>query len=347
MKTHLLWLLPFLLSACQPAENKTGDFPEIQHITCYDSIYSDRDNPLGTIRGMKIADETIILLTSGNEYAFSLIDTHSGKLKAQWGKTGRGPGEYLSIGPGFTMHDQKLVFVDAMKNELNEVPLNVIAEGRDVEPVRTPYPYTAAFRSQYVVPVGNRKIVLGALAEGRFGVLDSANRIVECPFDYPFTTPIEGIFRGTVYQSQIEKNEKLDRFVIMLLTSGIFEIYEVAQNKVERVYLHSSSQIPQLKEKPRSGNRYTIDYEQSAAGFMKMAVSDELICFTHSSRPYSVEAQEGKYATEIQGFDWDGNRVVKYVLPFAINNFCLDDTYIYGTAQRDGHIVLYRFPIEG
>ena len=185
------------------------------------------------------------------------------------------------------------------------------------------------------------------MGEERFGVLDSANRIVECPFNYPFTTtPVEGISRGNVFQSKIEQNEKSDRFVIMRLTSGIFEIYKVAQDEVKKVYRHPSSPITQLTEKPKSGNRYTIDYKQSAAGFMEMAGSAELICFTHSSRPYSVEAKEGKYANEILGFDWDGNRVVKYVLPFAINHFCIDCPSIYGTARRDDHIVLYRFPIR-
>lgn len=338
-------LLTLFLSACQNKKNKTEDFPEIRQITSYDSIYSDQEVPLGTIREIKISDGTLILLTSENEYAFSLIDTHSGKLCTQWGRTGHGPGEYLRIGPGFTIHDNNLVFIDAMKNELNEIPLKNIMEGKDIKPVQTSYPCTAEFRPQYIVPVGDRKIVLGTLAEGRFGVLDSANQIEECPFDYPFPTPIEGIFRGNIFQSKIEVNEESDRFVIMLLTSGIFEIYEVAHDGIKRIYLHSSTEIPQLTEKPMAGNRYTIDYEQSAAGLMKMAVSDELICFTHSSRPYAIEAKEGKYSNEILCFDWDGNRVIKYVLPFAINNFCLDNSYIYGTAQRDDHIVIYRFPM--
>lgn len=51
------------------------------------------------------------------------------------------------------MNDLLLVFIDAMNNGLNEVPLKAIAEEKKVEPVRTPYPCTAAFRLQYIVPV--------------------------------------------------------------------------------------------------------------------------------------------------------------------------------------------------
>jgi hypothetical protein len=238
-----------------------------------------------------------------------------------------------------------LVFLDAAKKEINYVPLSIILkQDSAAKIVKEPYPYTVDFRTGYLTLVGNKKIAVGSFKKGYFGILDSANNIVANPFDYPFICKeIDGIYKGSAFQLNIKSNEKQRKFVTSFLLSDIFEIYQVNDTNIVKTYSSSFNHVPQLWQNPRANNRYTIDYEKSIAGLMNMAVSEDFICFSYSSKSYTESANSSHELNEILCFDWNGKKVKKYILPFPIYRFCIDNNYIYGVRALDDEMVIYRF----
>lgn len=343
------WLLVSLLILCSACNSpvQINDFHTVVEISHYDSLYSDKYDLFGTVKDIAIADTVIILQTSHNDYAFFFIDAQTGSTIGKWGRTGRGNNEYLQVSSTFSICDSMLTFLDTRKKEIIYLPIANIVDGTHYSVIKEPYPYTAGFRPQQITPLRNHKIVLGALESGRFGVLNAENEIVGCPFDYYFEYPqIQGIFRGSVFQSKMKANPDLNRFVVQTLVSDNFEIFDATSSDIKKIYTSCSNLIPAIIEKPRPGVSHTIDYNRSKCGLMRMAASKQFIYFTYSDHSYSESAQNGLESDEILCFDWDGNKKQKYILPFRISGFCVDEHYIYGVRNMDGDNIICRFPIN-
>ena len=58
---------------------------------------------------------------------------------------------------------------------------------------------------------------------------------------------------------------------------------------------------------------YGIRINESIAGLMKMAVSDEMICFTYSAESYAKANKAGFISNEILCFNWKGGKIKKYL----------------------------------
>jgi hypothetical protein len=339
-----------LFNACKKFSTPVNDFPVVHTISDYDSIYSDKNDILGTISNMEIIDSIIIAKTPKDDHYFAFIDVNSGKLLTKWGVRGQGPGEYPQISTRFTVFENNLVFLDNGKQEINYVPVSAILKQDSVvaKTVKQSYPYITDFRSKYVAFVGDTKIVGGAFKKGHFGILDSSNNIVSHPFDFPFIYKgIDGIYRGSTFQSIIKSNTKQRKFAISFLYSDIFEIYQVNDTNIVKIYASPFKHIPQITVKPKEYTVSAVDYYNSIAGLTCMAVSDDFVCFAWSSKNYEESANLDQESNEILCFDWNGEKVKKYILPFPVHRFCIDKKYIYGLRYyNDNETVIYRFNLE-
>ena len=345
MKSKLFILSLFLVIfiSCKQTTVGIDDFDKVIEITALDSIYADEE-VLAPITDIGIYDGMLIAKHMRDEYHFSLIDMESGKLVQRWGKQGNGPDEYLDFGSNFVIRDSLLIFSEYMKKKINHVSIANVLNGSDSVNVKQgPYPYTAKFRPARFCFLNDWKLAVGSFGEGRFGVLDSNDSIRNFLFDYPFGyEEIKGIYRGSVFQGDIKSNDKQRKFVISTFASDVFEIYQLADNKIHRTFVSPFANAPQIREK---GGRFAVDYDKSIAGFMKMAVSDELICFIYSSLSYTEAAAKGMASREILCFNWKGEKVRKYVLPFPVSNLCVDGRYAYVVRYQDDIAVVYRFEL--
>jgi hypothetical protein len=295
---------------------------------------------------MEIIDNIIVTKSINDDHFFAFIDVDKGKLITKWGVRGQGPGEYIQIAIRFNVLDNRLIFLDNAKKEINYVPLSAILEhDSTAKIVKEPYPYIADFRPRHITFVGDKKIAAGAFKEGHFGIIDSENNIVANPFDFPFAyKEITGIYRGSTFQSIIKSNNKQRKFAISSLYSDIFEIYQVNDTNIVRTYLSPFKYIPQITKKPRGNTIYAVDYINSIAGLLRMAVSEDFVCFAYSSKSYEESANSDHESNEILCFDWNGEKVKKYILPFPIHDFCIDKNHIYGLRYfDDNETVIYRF----
>ena len=148
---YILKILLFLIicDACKRSDIDVFDI--VEEITDYDSVYSDKNDVFNRITDMAILDSVLITKHMNDTYHFSFIDVNGKKIIKRLGKRGRGPGEYLQIGTGFTVCGSKLVFLDAMQKEINYVSISDVIENKIPYHIeKEAYPYTVDFRPRHM-----------------------------------------------------------------------------------------------------------------------------------------------------------------------------------------------------
>lgn len=343
-KVLLFLLLIVLCSSCNEKPVGVNSFDIVEKVVVYDSIFADKDVPLGSVRDMSIANNILVLRHINDDYQFSFIDVAKRKMVSRWGTVGEGPDEFIDFGSDFFVRDSLLVFLTSAKKEINYVSLpDILSHRQSISIRKEKYPYNVDFRPRKICPVNDKKIAIGSFSKGLFGILDANNEIIDTSFDLPFLCDeVQNIDKGGIFQSLAGSNNRKNRFVLSILSSDIFEIYEMTDTGVYKIYTSTFQHVPQIWKK---GERYAIDYDKSIAGLMKMAVSNEFICFTYSSQSYTEASKSGKVSNEVLCFDWNGEKIKKYILPFSISNICLDNNYIYAIRYVDDETVIYRFKL--
>ena len=333
-----IFLFLLVLTSCNSLTTKIDDFDIVEEITSYDSIYSDKENPFGMITDMNIQNNVIVTSHRVDEYKYSFIDVSSGSLLTRWGKKGNAPDDFLDFGNGFILNDSLLIFLDRMKKTINYVSCQDILNKKDsLRIIREKYPYITDFRPMQLCLVNGYKIFAGAFKDGLFGAINPHDSILNNTISYPFSVkPIEGIYRGNVFQSKIKSCSGSNRFVVQFLSSDVFEIFQIDDTIISQVATSSFSNPPVFTQ---VNGRYGLDYNKCIAGFMHMVVSKDLIYFLYSS----LGDNDVESSNEILCFNWNGEKEKKYILPFPINIFCVDDVYIYGAREYDDETVIYRF----
>ena len=91
----------------------------------------------------------------------------------------------------------------------------------------------------------------------------------------------------------------------------------------------------------QGGTRYGLDGKNSIGGLRRVAVSDKWVCFQYLPEKGTLS----ETYRDIYCYDWDGNKVKKYVLPFPVGLFCVDDEYLYAMCERDDYSVVCRFKL--
>jgi hypothetical protein len=164
---YILKILLFLIicDACKRSDIDVFDI--VEEITDYDSVYSDKNDVFNRITDMAILDSVLITKHMNDTYHFSFIDVNGKKIIKRLGKRGRGPGEYLQIGTGFTVCGSKLVFLDAMQKEINYVSISDVIENKIPYHIeKEAYPYTVDFRPRHMDVINHVKVAVGSLKKG-------------------------------------------------------------------------------------------------------------------------------------------------------------------------------------
>ena len=164
---YILKILLFLIicDACKRSDIDVFDI--VEEITDYDSVYSDKNDVFNRITDMAILDSVLITKHMNDTYHFSFIDVNGKKIIKRLGKRGRGPGEYLQIGTGFTVCGSKLVFLDAMQKEINYVSISDVIENKIPYYIeKEAYPYTVDFRPRHMDVIKHVKVAVGSLKKG-------------------------------------------------------------------------------------------------------------------------------------------------------------------------------------
>lgn len=345
-KKVLAALLVLLYSSCHSIKREINDFDVVKEVRVYDSLYSDKDSISGMIMDMEVNNGVIVTSHRNDEFNYSFIDSKTGKLLARWGKRGEGINEFLDYGNGFVLKDSMLVFMERMRKEIVYVPIPDILSGKSLSELKVgseSYPCYGDFRPMQFCLVNHTKVFTGAFERGRLGMLDFKGDTLSNDTDYPFATePVNGLFRGNVFQSKVKSTGKNDRFVVQTMFSDVFEIYQYTGTILKRVAVSPYNHPPRIMQKH---NRYGIDYEGSVAGLLMMSVSDDCIYFLYSSLSSNESDKVDGASNEVLCFDWNGKKICKYILPLPVTAFCVDDSYIYGVYNDNDESIICRFKL--
>ena len=302
---------------------------------------------IGTIRDAIIYQKNIIITADNSNSCFHIIDTGSGNLIKSWGHEGRGPGEYIRIGRQLSINDSSLYFSDNGRKTLHSIPIDVLLSSGNEQNDGVNYPYTEVFRPTKFLALKDYVICLGAIKDMRFGLLDyKTGRIIPHDNYYmPHSEFIEGIYVGSVYQSIMQSNPLGNSFVISLLSSDYFEIFNIDNNHVHRVYEHKDATMPQVHIKAKIGTEYTIDYDKSLAGNVNVTTTKDKIYFLYSDVSYS-EYSEKDEANYIKVYDWNGKHLEDLVLPFAVSRIIATENLLYCIKQDVDKVVIHTFGLD-
>lgn len=335
-----LMLLLLIFSCNRKQENSIDKFDNIINLSVSDSLFSDNELPMGTVLSMKNWKDILITCHHADDYRFSFIDSKTGKLITRWGQKGNAPNEFIDFGSDFFIQDSLLVFQSSMKKSINYVSIPAILRGAKEVLVKTEiYPYTADFRPLRIVPIGNRKVATGLFKQGVLGVLDENNNIVGTYSDYPFPYEVEGLYRGTAYQLVLSCNTYRQRLLVSVSHSDVFEIYELDANGLHRVYVNDFNQVPVVQ---MQDGRLGIDDSKSIGGILELFNTDNFIYLGYSHLSLKEVSLNDYTFDEILCFDWNGNKVKKYNLPFPVSTFCVIDNLLYVTSLEDNNMTIYR-----
>jgi hypothetical protein len=330
----------FTLSCNRKQEKSVNEFDKTIELSVADSLFSDKDLPMGTISSMKSWNDVLITCHHTDDYRYSFIDRETGKLITRWGQIGNAPNEFIDFGSEFFVQDSLLVFQSSMKKLINYVSIPAILRSeKDVLVKTEDYPYTADFRPLRIAPIGNKKVATGLFKQGILGVLDENNNIIGTYSDYPFPCEVEGLYRGTAYQLIMSCNAYRQRLLVTVSHSDVFEIYGLDTNGLNRVYVDNFNQVPVVQ---MQDGRLSMDDSKTIAGIMELFNTDDLIYLGYSHLSLKEAALSDYTFDEILCFDWDGNKVKKYKIPFSISTFCVIDDSVYVACQQGNNMTIYR-----
>lgn len=91
--------------------------------------------------------------------------------------------------------------------------------------------------------------------------------------------------------------------------------------------------------------RYCIEHRNCLGGINGMSVNKDYIFLLFSGQSYNNYAEKGYTSNEILCYNWTGDKVKKYQLPFDVLYFCVDCERIYCIGEVKDYYVCYIFKI--
>ena len=102
-KYTLLIFISILSIRCGNKQEQTNDFKESIELKNYNVLFSDKNQPMGTITGIEILDSILIIRHMDDKYYYSFINTNTGNLIKRWGIKGKADDEYINISSNFSI----------------------------------------------------------------------------------------------------------------------------------------------------------------------------------------------------------------------------------------------------
>lgn len=343
-KIYILTAILTLCVSCSTSTKRSDEFQQIIHLNNFDTIYYCHDL-LGPIVDMEIDNSILITKHALDDFCFSLFNIEQKEMIGRWGEIGDGPEMYSQIGYSMTISNDSLIFQDIAKKEINHVSITDLylkcsTNNHHLNVNKEKYLYNKDFRPSKIYPINSQWILVGSYSSGYIKMVNSKKQIVDSDItDYPFTCDeVQHIYRGSAFQTRIKVNEKQSKCVHIFNASDIFEIYEISDSTLHRIYINEFQHIPQIKS---AGGQFRVDAQNSIAGFIDCTVSDNMICFLYATGDYLTTSS----SKEILCYDWNGNKLRKYILPMNVDNICLADKHLYATIEEDNSIAIIRIKL--
>lgn len=333
-----------IVCACHSGVKNNSNSQSVS-ITEYDSTYIHSSVPMGEILEAAMCRNIMILKQRAEKDVFLFVDCSTGNVIKTWGRRGHGPQEFIDFGMSVDVCDSTLAFVEWGTRTLHIVNVNdIMADTNQVRISSQTYPYTRDFRPNKLYRIGDGWLALGYFANSRLGYLTGGMKEVASNIDYPFEhDDISMLYAGTVFQGKAACVES--RGAIITNMSDALEI----------VSADSMGNITKTVEvKPTISPQYTNSYgrpvnlySENNAGYRDVCVDAEYIYVLSDEENINSDCDGKAYtATSIVKYDWKGNLICKYKLPFPVSEICVQSTKMYGIRTDGEDVIIYSFDIE-
>ena len=277
-------------------------------------------------------EDSLVAMTLQEPF-FTVIKTGNGSVVESFGRKGRAGGEYLTIPHGVNLRQGGLQFFDIAAKSL----LYISLPGGKTKSL--PVPYKLEFRPLKIVEVEGILAATGCFAKGEVGYVDSDKAIHFGP-DYPYDTGgISGVQIGVSLQSEIIVAPDAPRFVVRSMASDCFEIYEVKNGGIGRVFVNEYNFPPVFE-------RGHLNCNNSRAGYIRCFVDNENIYLMYAEGSYNEASAGGLVSDTIDQYDWEGALVRTVKLPEKVGAFCVRDSILFGTVEYPDRSDIIRYVIE-
>ena len=329
----ILILLSLLPSCSCDRQNDIGKL-SANHIVVCDTLAVIGGDV--RVQDICVDDSLIVLLTSGNPMLF-VMNKNTGNIEMKTGFIGHASNEYLMTPHAINIRNHEVQFLDRASKKMCYVSL--IDSHRER---KRSVPYTAGFRPAKAVDINGDLVCVGSFSQGRLGYINADNIVSIPEYEYPYDTgDVEGIYRGSIYQSVIRAPGTCNRCLVYSLASDSFEIYESESGAIKRLYASPVKSAPVVV---KYGSRISVDHNRSTAGILHAAVTDSSIFMMFSSLSYNEAAKSGFKGDRITEVGWDGTRKSDYTLPVAASSFCADIKYFYMVCEDSNASFVIRVP---
>lgn len=338
-KLILLTIISILIVGCT-VKNSVKEVNLIES----ELIYSDSIN-LFRVSDFNIYENSLIFMNINNDKIFSYLDLDTKEL-VKFGAKGRAENEFIQASGKFLMYDSSLVVNDFGRRILYSIPIEKILLKQSEWTEVLKYPYSRDFRPRDFIITDYHNIGIGSFANGMLGIIDKQDNITDITIPYPLEdNKIDGIFKGAIYQTLIRKQPSGNKFILSILSSDIFEIFDSSESGITSIFKSADGNVPVLKERPGNVVNYAIDYKNSIAGYTDIFATDDYIYMGYSNLSYEEYASNGTIR-EIHCYDWQGKKICIYHLPKEINGFCVDQDIIYALKENINCTEIYKIRLS-
>lgn len=337
---YLLFIIHILILAGCTSVNKKDDinyFDKTIVLKDMVEIFSDEEEPMGRISKICVSDNHLVVRNTGADNFFSLIDINNKSNVRKIIQRGRANNEFVSISRNFEVFDNRLIFLDDAKREINILLIDSLkSDQNNIVGDKVKYPYVNEFRPRDFVATKELLIFNGAFANSYIGSTYWNGKIVDNDTYFPFRFPdVSRLMHIAAVQTIMRSNINKSQVVVATRCSDLFEIYNITQNNIELKYMRNYTEIPVIKS---SGGRIAINGNESINGIYALEVSEDFIYIMYSKEKLNQPANSDT-TSEILCFDWYGNKIAKYILPLVVNCFCVDNNHLYVVTVNESQLI--------
>lgn len=333
-----------IMFACNSDAGSNNDSQCIS-VTEYDSTYIRSSVPMGDILDVAMFQNIMILKQEAEKDVFLFVDCTTGNVIKTWGRRGHGPQEFIDFGMSVDVCDSTLAFVEWDTRTLHIVNVNdIVTDTNQVRISSQTYPYTRDFRPNKLYRIGRGWLALGYFASSRLGYLTKEMKEVESNVDYPFEhDDISLLFAGTVFQGKAACVGSLGAIITNM--SDALEIVSVdSMGNITKTVEVKPTMLPKYSN---SYGQLRNLYSENSAGYSDVCADAEYIYILSGGElRYKDFAANGLMSTSIIKYDWNGNLICEYKLPFPVSEICVHGTKLYGIRPNGEDVIIYSFDIE-
>ncbi len=270
--------------------------------------------------------DSLVVYSTPNTEAHLTLQNHKTKNSCTWLKVGRAGNEIVNF-MGMTKYNDSIIQVNAAPSDLLYYNVKDIIKGNTnpLEVVKFEHqPFSTAIRLNDTMICFQGLNIENTTANTRYCTKDIKNGVTKYWGEYPSgdtefdKIPSNDFSRLTAYQNCMIYNHHKGLAVSYFYMAVGFEIVNPKQNEIimSRFYQYPMVDIEYISQ---FNLNFVRTKPESKRGFLDAAIIDSSIYFLYSDKTFgNKDSRQGRY---ILRYDWEGNPIRKYLLPYDVTSF--------------------------